>query len=131
MLKKMLVATFLGLSLTLGGCGSLGVGPVHKDTATVAKEDPAKAILYGIDEFNAGVAALATAIVHDYNEGLYTQNEAKKYFDALNKAVLFVNQAENFVDLGNILKAKDRLDAANAALSLLQAELVKHKKENQ
>lgn len=128
-MRKFLYAMVLGVSIAFGGCSSLGMGPIHRDTATVIKEDPAKAVQYGIDELNAGIAALATALIHDYQEGLYTKEEIKTYFDKLNRAVMVSNEAENFLTIGNVILAKDRLAIANAALAALQAELVKQKQK--
>lgn len=127
MLKRIFIA--LALTLSLAACP--GFGPIHKDTATVIQQDPVKGIRYALDEFNAGVAAVATALVHDYHEGVWTREEIQEYFTELNVAVLRANEAENFLDLGNALKAKDRLDLAQTMLTTLQQKLValKNKRE--
>lgn len=129
-MRNLLASLVLGVGLLVGGCAQLGIEPIHKDTAEVAKENPVLAVRQGIDEIDAWVAVTAETLIRDYHENVYTQEEIQNYYAKLNKLVMVVNQAENYLELGNVVMAKDKLQAAQLLVGALKNELIKQKGNN-
>lgn len=129
-MRNLLASLVLGVGLLVGGCAQLGIEPIYKDTAEVAKENPVLAVRQGIDEIDAWVAVTAETLIRDYHENVYTQEEIQNYYAKLNKLVMVVNQAENYLELGNVVMAKDKLQAAQLLVGALKNELIKQKGNN-
>lgn len=126
-MRNLIIAAFLAVSLL--GCAATNFTVKPVPTAAEVAANPVKATQDQIVNLNAVITAAAISL--KTNKESFTDAEYAKAKQALWDAAKYSDDADEFVDAGNLTGAAAKLKLADAAISLVQTQLIKLKnKEN-
>jgi hypothetical protein len=124
MIRKILLAMFLGTSLMLAGCpATLQVHPVP--TAEDIKNDPVLTLQHAINQGNANVAAYGATVLKYRKEGLISFQTKEQYADVLDTVRDDIKKAEKALEVGDLAEAGLKQALFEGGLEYIRKELAK------
>ena len=126
-MRKFLVSIFLGLTLVLGGCKTTDfiATPVDKSATIMEKAQAA------INQAKVTWTAVAQGAIEDRKAGVYTDQEWFDFKVKMNEIKDYIEKAQMYHENGETALSANRLELANTALKVIQAELIKQKNKEQ
>lgn len=112
----------LAALLSLAGCAVMAPAgiPVSQSLSPAAQTAQS-----AINEANIALNSMAQVIGQNVTEGIYTKAEAQKKLDQVREYGKEVDRAQELLDSGNVLAAKDKAELAQKLIIVLQREVAK------
>lgn len=121
-MKKLIASIVLGLSLVLGsGCSTFSVHNPEK----IEQMNAVQKVQAGLDQTKAIVTAMVRQVTADRKLGVYNDAEWLELKLKFNQIKAGIDNIEEYIQVGNVVIAQEKLTLVNNAISYVKAELIK------
>lgn len=121
-MRKLLVASILGVVLSIGGCG--GSLSIHNPSKT-EQETPIQKTAYFIDQLYATHASVTTTLLQNYKDGIITKEEKDNYAKQTRQVLNYIDRADTLLSIGDVPGARAQAELAKSLIAVLQQELAR------